>query len=190
MTNWLIIGLGNPGREHVYNRHNIGFMALDALVDKYGTGGDKSLFKGIVRTGVINDQNVLFLKPLTYMNLSGESIGACARFYKIPVENMIVLHDELDIPLATVKVKQGGGAAGHNGLKSIDQHLDKNYWRVRLGIGHPGDKDQVSDYVLSNFSKPEEKIVETLITTLVDDFGLLLDGKLAEFQKLFTGKEE
>lgn len=181
MSNWLIVGLGNPGREHAFSRHNIGFMALDALANEYGTGGDKSLFKGVVRTALIGDQNVLLQKPQTYMNLSGEAVGACARFYKIPVENIIVLHDELDIAPGAVKVKQGGGAAGHNGLKSIDQHVGNNYWRVRLGIGHPGDKDQVSDYVLGNFCKNDEEWLTDVIGNVTKNFGFLLSNEHQKF---------
>jgi PTH1 family peptidyl-tRNA hydrolase len=190
MTNWLIVGLGNPGREYTFTRHNIGFLAVDQLAEEFGTGGDKSLFKSVVRTALIDGQNVLLQKPQTFMNLSGEAVGACARFYKIDLANIIVLHDELDIPFGTVKVKKGGGAAGHNGLKSIDQHLGQDYWRVRLGIGHPGDKDRVSDHVLSDFSKAEEKALESFFKTLTDNFALMLDGKDKEFSKLFTKKEE
>jgi PTH1 family peptidyl-tRNA hydrolase len=188
MTNWLIVGLGNPGREYAFTRHNIGFMAVDALSKEYGTGGDKVLFKSIARTALIDDQNVLLQKPQTFMNISGEAVGACARFYKTALENVIVLHDEIDIPFGTVKVKKGGGAAGHNGLKSIDQLLGKDYWRVRLGIGHPGDKDMVSDHVLSEFSKAEEKALEPLFKTLVENFPLMLQGKDKEFAAHFTKK--
>jgi PTH1 family peptidyl-tRNA hydrolase len=190
MTNWLIVGLGNPGREYTFTRHNIGFLAVDQLAEEFGTGGDKSLFKSVVRTALIDKQNILLQKPQTFMNLSGEAVGACARFYKIDLANIIVLHDELDIPFGTIKVKKGGGAAGHNGLKSIDQHLGQDYWRVRLGIGHPGDKDRVSDHVLSDFSKAEEKALESFFKTLTDNFALMLDGKDKEFAKLFTKKEE
>ena len=190
MTNWLIVGLGNPGREYLFTRHNIGFLAVDQLAEEFGTGGEKNLFKSTVQTALIDGQNLLLQKPQTFMNLSGEAVGACARFYKIALENIIVLHDELDIPFGTVKVKKGGGAAGHNGLKSIDQHLGQDYWRVRLGIGHPGDKDRVSDHVLSDFSKTEEKVLESFFKTLTDNFQLMLNGKDKDFAKLFTKKEE
>ena len=189
MTNWLIVGLGNPGREHVDNRHNIGFMAADALVEKYGTGGDKNVFKSILRTALIDGQNVLIQKPLTYMNLSGEAVGACARFYKIPIENIIVIHDELDVDSNTVRIKQAGGAGGHNGLKSIDQLVGNNYWRIRLGIGHPGDKNLVSSYVLNDFVQEEWEWVQPLVKKLADNFPLMLKGQSAKLQTAFNDKQ-
>lgn len=185
MSNWLIVGLGNPGREYADNRHNIGFMAADALVDQYGTGGDKNLFKSIVRTALIDGENVLIQKPQTYMNVSGEAVGACARFYKIPLENIIVIHDELDLEPNVVRIKQGGGAGGHNGLKSIDHLVGNNYWRVRLGIGHPGDKNLVSSYVLNDFLQDDWLWVDPLMKKLADNFPLLLKGQSSKVQSLF-----
>lgn len=188
MTNWLIVGLGNPGREYVDNRHNIGFMAADALLEKYGTGGDKNVFQSVVRTASIDGHNVLVQKPQTYMNISGEAVGLCARFYKIPLENVIVIHDELDIDAGTVRIKQGGGAGGHNGLKSIDHLVGNNYWRIRLGIGHPGDKNFVSSYVLNDFSKDEWEWVDPLLKKLSDNFPLMLKGQSAKLQAAFNDK--
>jgi PTH1 family peptidyl-tRNA hydrolase len=188
-TPWLIVGLGNPGRDYVMNRHNIGFMALDALADKYGIGGDKKLFQSIVRSAVIDGKNVFLQKPQTFMNLSGDAVGAAARFYKIPVDNIIVIHDELDIPAKKIKVKQGGGAAGHNGLKSIDQHAGNNYWRVRLGIGRPNEKGDVSNYVLGDFNAEEQDWVSDLLAELVAHFPLILQGQATKFASHMTKKE-
>lgn len=185
MTEWLIVGLGNPGREYELNRHNIGFMAVDNLGETYGQGNEKAGFKGIVRTASIAGTSALLLKPQTYMNLSGESVGACARFYKIPLENVIVLHDELDLQAGTVKIKQGGGHAGHNGLKSIDQHLGNAYWRVRLGIGHPGDKNRVTGHVLGNFSDDEYAWLNPMMHTLTEHFPLLFKDQSAKFAAQF-----
>lgn len=181
-TPWLVVGLGNPGRDYVMNRHNIGFMGVDALADQYGIGGDKKLFQSVMRSAVIDGQNIFLQKPQTYMNLSGDAVGAAARFYKIPVENIIVLHDELDIPARTIKVKQGGGAAGHNGLKSLDAHVGNNYWRVRMGIGRPDEKGPaVSDYVLGDFNADEQEWVSDLLAGLVAHFPLMLEGRATDF---------
>jgi PTH1 family peptidyl-tRNA hydrolase len=188
MTNWLIVGLGNPGREYEDNRHNVGFMAVDALVEKYGTGGDKNVFQSVVRTALIDDQNVLTQKPQTFMNISGEAVGMCARFYKIPLENVIVIHDDLDLEAGTVRVKQGGGAGGHNGLKSIDHLVGNNYWRIRIGIGHPGDKNFVSSYVLNDFANDEWEWVGALLKKLTDNFPLMLKGQSSKLQTLFNDK--
>lgn len=190
MSNWLIVGLGNPGRQYVDNRHNIGFMAVDALADQYGTGGDKNVFQSIVRTALIDGQNVLLQKPQTYMNVSGEAVGACARFYKIPLENIIVIHDELDIEAGTVRIKQGGGAGGHNGLKSIDQLVGNNYWRIRLGIGHPGDKNLVTSHVLNDFTRAEREWVDPMLKKLTDEFPLMLKGQASKLQSLFKALDK
>lgn len=188
MTEWLITGLGNPGREYELNRHNIGFLAVDQLADKYGQGNEKSAFKGLVQSGSINGISVLFLKPQTFMNLSGESVGAAMRFYKIPIENVIVLHDELAIDSGVVRIKQGGGHAGHNGLKSIDQHAGNNYWRIRMGIGHPGEKHRVTGHVLGNFSNNEYDWLEPMLKTLTDNFPLMLKGQSATLASKFVSK--
>lgn len=190
MTTWLIAGLGNPGREYARHRHNIGFMAVDALAEKYGSGSWKNVFQSQIHSATINGVNVLLQKPQTYMNLSGEAVGAAMRFYKIALENIIVLHDELDIPFLNVRIKQGGGNGGHNGLKSIDQHCGANYWRMRLGIGHPGDKNMVTGHVLNNFNATEEPMVEELLTSLTADFGLMLDGQSAKLASKLAPKVE
>lgn len=152
----LIVGLGNPGQKYLLNRHNIGFMALDVLVGRHDFSGWEKKFKGLVCDGVLGGEKVLLLKPQTWMNLSGESVQAAAAFYKIKPEDIVVFHDELDLAPGKLRVKKGGGAAGHNGLRSIDEHLGKDYWRVRLGIGHPGVKDYVSPWVLGNFTQEEQ----------------------------------
>lgn len=177
----LIIGLGNPGPEYSANRHNIGFMAVDAVAEAYGFAKWSKKFQGQLSEGTIAGEKVFLLKPQTYMNLSGESAGKVAQFYKIPPENIIVIHDELDLPLGKLRVKIGGGNGGHNGLNSLDEHLGKDYWRVRVGIGHPGDKDAVSDYVLSDFTKAEHTFVESMVGEIAKYIGLLLQGNDAEF---------
>lgn len=166
---FLIVGLGNPGPDYALTRHNIGFMAVDILAHP---AAFTSKFHGLVASGSIEGEKLVFLKPQTFMNLSGKSVQAAAAFYKIPPENIIVLHDELDLPLGKIRIKQGGGANGHNGLKDIDQALGVNYWRVRLGIGHPGDKDRVHDHVLSRFSSDEMNEVEKVLKTLIRHFPL------------------
>lgn len=166
---WLIVGLGNPGPEYALTRHNIGFMAVDALA---GPARFTSKFQGLVTPRSIEGESCLLLKPQTYMNLSGKSVQAAASFYKIPPEHIIVLHDELDLPLGRLRIKQGGGANGHNGLKDIDEKLGPDYWRIRLGIGHPGTKEQVHDHVLSRFSSEEMEAANKLLSTLTDKFPL------------------
>jgi PTH1 family peptidyl-tRNA hydrolase len=172
----LLVGLGNPGSDYARNRHNIGFMAADAIVRRHSFGPWRSKFQGEFTEGVIGGEKVLALKPQTYMNLSGQSVAAAARFLKVPVDDIVVLHDELDIAPGRLKVKRGGGAGGHNGLKSIDSHLGQNYRRVRLGIGHPGDKDLVSGYVLHDFAKADEAWLVPLLDAVADTFPMLVAG--------------
>lgn len=181
MNNWLVVGLGNPGREYQFNRHNIGFMAIDMLAEHYGMGAAKRAFQSIAQPALIDDTPVILLKPQTYMNLSGGAIGAAARFFKIPVEKVIVMHDELEIAPGTIRVKKGGGHAGHNGLKSIDQHFGNPYWRVRLGIGRPEDKSLITPHVLGNFTASEMEWVSPLLEQVTKHFPLLFYGKPAEF---------
>ncbi|MCE2927750.1 MAG: aminoacyl-tRNA hydrolase [Rickettsiales bacterium] len=177
----LLVGLGNPGPEYAGNRHNIGFMAVDQIAGHYHFPAFKKKFSGLLAEGAIGDTRVFLLKPLTYMNLSGEAVASAANFYKIPPEKIIVFHDELDLPLGKLRVKQGGGHGGHNGLKSIDAHIGKDYHRVRLGIAHPGDKNLVSDYVLSDFSKTERKIIDPMIAEISQHLPLLLAGDMATY---------
>ncbi len=151
---WMLVGLGNPGSEYALNRHNIGFMVIDSIADDNAKFKSKS--KAHIAEITIADKRILLVKPLTYMNDSGEAVGKLAKFYKIPTDRIAVIYDELDLAPAQFKIKQGGGTGGHNGIKSLDSHLpDTNYWRLRCGIGHPGLKHQVTNYVLSNFTKQE-----------------------------------
>jgi len=151
----LWVGLGNPGAEHAQQRHNVGFMALDVIHDMYRFDAWKRQFQGWAAAGRIGQERVLLLKPATFMNDSGRSAGEAARFFKLGPDALTAFHDELDLAPFKVKVKTGGGAAGHNGLRSIDAHLGQDYRRVRLGIGHPGHKDRVLGHVLVNFAKAE-----------------------------------
>jgi peptidyl-tRNA hydrolase, PTH1 family len=190
-TQTLIVGLGNPGAEYEHNRHNIGFMVVDAIADTFGFGAFRRKYKGLMVEGKIEGQRVILLKPETFMNLSGTSVSELAAFYKIPCERMIVVHDELDLPPGKLRVKMGGGAAGHNGLKSLDQHLpNSNYKRVRMGIGHPGDRDLVSGYVLSDFPKAERESVSAQVDAVAKHFPLLLDGQDELFMTRVAGGEK
>lgn len=159
----LWVGLGNPGPQYALHRHNVGFMALDTLAEVHSFGPVQKKFQGWLQEGRIGTQKLLLLKPATFMNESGRSVGEAMRFYKLGLDALTVFHDELDLASFKVKVKQGGGTAGHNGLRSIDQHLGADFRRVRLGIGHPGHKDRVTGYVLGNFAKAEQDdLVEML----------------------------
>ncbi len=179
---WLLVGLGNPGDKYKNNRHNVGFMMIDQLADDNMCTNFKSKFQGEVTEGRIANQKIVMLKPQTYMNESGVSVRKCADFYKILPEKIIVFHDELDIAPFKLKIKQGGGAGGHNGLKSIDQHLgNKDYWRLRLGIGHPGDKNRVSGYVLNDFSKEEQKHIPDWLYLMSKNIDDLLGENKSDF---------
>ena len=156
-TPLLIAGLGNPGAEYARNRHNAGFMAVDTIHESYEFGPWRSRFQGMISEGTLGKRKVYLLKPMTYMNLSGDSIGPAMRFFKLPLNALVVMHDELDLPAAKLKVKTGGGDAGNNGAKSITATLGPDYRRVRIGIGHPGDKGRVHGHVLGNFTKADEK---------------------------------
>lgn len=173
---WLLAGLGNPGKKYAGTRHNAGFDALDALIDRYGLQSSGSKFHAQVWKGSIDGHSVLAVKPQTYMNRSGVSVSEAASFYKIPPEQVIVLYDELDLIPGKMRVKQGGGHGGHNGLKDIDRVLGKAYWRVRLGIGHPGYRDQVTGYVLGQYNTQQRELMEMLCESVTRHFPHLLDG--------------
>lgn len=173
---WLLAGLGNPGRAYAGNRHNIGFMALDAVVLRHGFAAYRRRFEGEAAEGELNGVSVLALKPMTFMNESGRSVAAAARFYRLDPGRVVVFHDELDLAAGKLKVKRGGGAAGHNGLRSLDQHLGPDYWRVRLGIGHPGDKGRVLGHVLNDFAAADAAWLEPLLAAVADHAPLLLTG--------------
>src|SRR5437660_7990791 len=155
----LIVGLGNPGSRYARNRHNIGFMAAEAIARRYGFPAFRSRFKGELSEGVIGGQRRLLLCPQTFMNASGESVLAAMRFYKIGPAEIVVIHDELDLRPGKVRVKRGGGNAGHNGLRSIDAMIGPDYWRIRIGIGHPGVRELVHPYVLQNFTEDEARLI-------------------------------
>lgn len=178
----LFVGLGNPGAKYARNRHNIGFMAIDAIAREFNFPALRKRFQGLASEGAIGGARVLLLQPQTYMNESGVSVGEAARFYKIPLNEVIVFHDELDLPPGKLRVKTGGGDAGHNGLRSITAHLGKDYRRVRLGVGHPGDKSLVHSYVLNDFAKSEEGWVNALCDGIARNAGLLAKGDDASFQ--------
>jgi peptidyl-tRNA hydrolase, PTH1 family len=173
----LVVGLGNPGSRHARNRHNIGFMAVAAIARRYGFPAFRSRFKGELSEGVIAAERRLLLLPQTFMNASGESVLAAMSFYKIPPGEIVVIHDELDLRPGKVRVKRGGGNAGHNGLRSIDAMIGPDYWRIRIGIGHPGIKELVHPYVLQNFPAEEMRLwVEPLADAVAETMPWLLDG--------------
>lgn len=178
----LVVGLGNPGPKYRDNRHNIGFMAADAIVRRHGLSAPRSKFQADVSEGQIAGERVIVLKPMTFMNESGRAVGEAVRFFKLPVEDVFVIYDEIDLAAAKVRVKQGGGNAGHNGLRSIDTHLpDKNYWRVRLGIGHPGDKSRVQSHVLGNFAKADRDWLARELDAIAAELPLLFEGRASDF---------
>ncbi len=172
----LVVGLGNPGPRYARNRHNIGFMAVDEIVRRHAFGPWRTRFQGRVAEGRIGGEKLLALEPQTYMNESGRAVGEALRFYKLHPEQVIVLHDEIDIKPGKVKVKQGGGPGGHNGLRSIDGHIGRDYWRVRLGVGHPGDKDLVHDHVLHDFAKADDAWLDKLLDAVAAELPILLAG--------------
>jgi PTH1 family peptidyl-tRNA hydrolase len=156
-TPLLIAGLGNPGAEYARNRHNAGFMAVDTIHASYEFGPWRSRFQGLISEGALGKRKTYLLKPMTYMNLSGDSVGAAMRFFKLPLEAVVVIHDELDLPAGKLKAKTGGGDAGNNGARSITAAIGSDYRRVRIGVGHPGGRDRVTGHVLGNFTKADEK---------------------------------
>jgi PTH1 family peptidyl-tRNA hydrolase len=178
----LFVGLGNPGSRYARNRHNVGFMAVDAIARAHNAGPWRRRFQGETSEAVIEGERVLLLKPQTYVNESGRAVADAQRFFRIELKDVIVFHDELDLAPAKLRVKIGGGNAGHNGLRSITAHCGNDYRRVRVGIGHPGDKALVHPYVLSDFAKAEEAWVEDLCTACADNAALLARGDDAGFQ--------
>jgi PTH1 family peptidyl-tRNA hydrolase len=178
----LLVGLGNPGARYVGNRHNIGFMTLEAIAKRHGIGPWRRRFQGVACEGPIAGDRVLLLLPGTFMNESGRAVAEAAQFYKLAAPDITVFHDEIELPPGKVRVKVGGGIAGHNGLRSITAHVGNDYRRVRIGVGHPGAKDLVEHYVLSDFAKSERGWVEALIDILADHVELLVRGQDASFQ--------
>jgi PTH1 family peptidyl-tRNA hydrolase len=175
------VGLGNPGPQHALQRHNVGFMVCDTLADLHGFGPVQKKFQGWIQEGRIAAQKVLLLKPATFMNESGRSVSEALRFYKLGVEALTVFHDELDLAPFKVKVRTGGGLAGHNGLRSIDQHLGPDFRRVRIGIGHPGHKDRVTGHVLGNYAKSELDPLADMLGAIAAEAEWLARGDDARF---------
>ncbi|MCF6343712.1 MAG: aminoacyl-tRNA hydrolase [Devosiaceae bacterium] len=178
---FLLVGLGNKGDEYKYNRHNIGFMVVDDIAKQYSFSPFKKKYKGLFADGKIDGIRVLLLKPQTFMNKSGSSVAEIAKFFKIPASNIIVFYDELDLLPGKVRVKIGGGNGGHNGLRSIDPIIGKDYKRVRIGIGHPGHKDRVTSHVLSNFAKSDAQWLGDLLNAMSKNVALLLKDNDAQF---------
>lgn len=175
----LLAGLGNPGSEYSNTRHNIGFKVMDQIVHHFSFSGTwQSKYQGLFMDGKMPEitDKIICLKPMTYMNRSGIAISQLANFYKIPPDKTYIFHDEMNLPLPKIRVKQGGGDGGHNGLKSIDAHFGKNYWRIRMGVGHPGDAGKAKKYVLDTFKKDEQALVDVIIKESVTFLPYLLKG--------------
>ena len=188
----LLVGLGNPGANYALNRHNIGFMAVDAISNAFRFSAWRDRFQGEMSEGTIDGDKVLMLKPMTYMNLSGQSVGEAIRYMKIAPEDVIVFHDEIELPAGKLRVKLAGGSAGHNGIRSLDAHIGYDYWRVRLGVGRPGgpeDKARVKGHVLENFAKADGEWLVPMMDAIVTALPLLIaghDGKFMSKVSLLT----
>src|SRR5271169_3489057 len=172
----LFVGLGNPGERYAGNRHNIGFMAVQAIAKRHHIAPWRRRFQGVAVEGTIEAEKALLLLPGTFMNESGRAVQEAARFYKLDAGSVVVFHDEAELSPGKVRLKKGGGNAGHNGLRSISEHIGNDYHRVRLGIGHPGDKDLMEVYVLQDFAKSERALVDALCEIVADNAGLLIEG--------------
>jgi PTH1 family peptidyl-tRNA hydrolase len=177
----LLVGLGNPGKAYTWNRHNVGFMAVDGIAQKHHFPGYREQFGGLVCQGRIELENVILFKPSSFMNESGRPVGLVARFFKVSLSDILVMHDDLDLERGRVRVKTGGGAGGHNGLKSIDSHIGKGYGRLRIGIGRPDGGKDASDYVLSNFGGDDQVWLDSLIPAIALVMPDLLHGNAASF---------
>jgi len=178
----LLVGLGNPGSRYAGHRHNIGFMAVDEIVRRHGFAPWRKRFQGVTADGTLAGEKIVALKPMTYMNESGRSVGEAMRFFNLEPKDVIVIHDELDLLPGKVRVKEGGGVAGHNGLRSLGAHIGPDFRRVRIGVGHPGVKELVLSHVLRDFSKADRAWVEPLIDAMAEHAPLLAAGKSASFQ--------
>jgi PTH1 family peptidyl-tRNA hydrolase len=177
----LLVGLGNPGPGYAGHRHNIGAMAADAIHRRHGFGPWKARFQGYAAEGVVDGVKVLALKPATYMNRSGEAVQAALQFYKLAPEDVVVIYDEIDLKPGQIRVKKGGGAAGHNGIRSIDAHIGPEFWRIRLGVGHPGAPELVHRYVLQDFAKAERPWLEKMLDAVAEAFPLMALGDDSRF---------
>lgn len=183
MINFLLIGLGNKGDEYQGTRHNVGFAVADAIAAEYCNAKFASKFKGQAAIIKIDQQEGLLLKPSTYMNLSGQSVLAAASFYKIPPNKIVVIHDDIDLDCGRIKLKIGGGHGGHNGLKSVDQYIGRDYWRLRIGVARP-ERQEVSDYVLSPFTKEQKDIIDSVVAGVVKNVPMLLSEQQEKFMQL------
>ncbi len=179
----LFVGLGNPGEKHKNNRHNVGFMALDCLSAFHKFGRSRTKFLGRTAMGSLDERKLISFKPQTFMNESGRAVREASNFYKIGPERIIVFHDELDLPFGQVRVKKGGGHAGHNGLKSIDENIGTDYFRIRIGISHPGEKEKVTGHVLGDLSKEDAETLQKILTSIAENISTLIDGDEKKFQK-------
>ena len=177
----LFVGLGNPGSDYAKNRHNIGFMAVDEIVHRYSFAPFRSKFQGQLCEGKIAGQKVLILKPTTYMNESGKAVQAAMAFYKLALQDIIVFQDEMDLVAGKIRMKTGGGHAGHNGVRSIQSHIGSGFQRVRLGVGHPGDKEKVVGHVLNDFSKADQQWLDKMIEAIGENADLLIKGEDSGF---------
>ncbi len=184
----LLVGLGNPGEKYARHRHNVGFMAVDAIADAHSFGPARSKFQGELREGVLGGEKALILKPQTYMNDSGQSVGEAARFYKIEPGDVVVFYDELDLAPGKLKVKTGGGAAGHNGIRSMDAHIGNAFRRVRIGINHPDDKSRVTNHVLGDFAKADHDWLDPLLSAMAVEAKYLAKGDDARFMTAVAQK--
>ncbi len=184
----LFVGLGNPNPDNSNNRHNVGFSVIDAMNEKFKLSKQKPKFKGLLTTGKIDEQKVFAIKPLTFMNNSGICIKELIDYFKIDVKNVFVFHDDIDIDIGKVKVKNGGGSAGHNGIDSIDKNIGKNYSRVRIGVGRPKKSSAVADYVLDNFSGDEKQNVEKVTQNIIEFISILISRDLDLFSSKINQK--
>jgi PTH1 family peptidyl-tRNA hydrolase len=182
----LFAGLGNPGAKYANFRHNVGFMAADAIARRHSFSPWAKKFQALVCEGRIGDEKIVLIKPQTFMNLSGQSVGEALRFYKLDPSALTVFYDELDLAPGKVRVKTGGGAGGHNGIRSIDGHVGKDYRRVRIGIGHPGVKEMVTPHVLGDFAKTDREWLDPLLDAIADSAGLLIKGDESGFMNRIT----
>lgn len=177
----VIVGLGNPGSKYANQRHNIGFMAVDEIHRQHNFSPWRARFQGECAEGMLGTEKALLIKPSTFMNESGRSLGEAVRFYKVDTGDVVVLYDELDLPAGKLRMKRGGGAGGHNGIRSIDAHIGKDYRRIRLGIGHPGEKSRVTGHVLGDFARRDFEWLEPLLGTIADNAALLAEGEDSSF---------
>ncbi len=183
----LIVGLGNPGAEYVNNRHNIGFQTVEAIAESVASNSFKKMASLVeVSSCFFEKKKLILAKPLTFINLSGRALRFLIDFYKIPIEKVIVIHDDIDLPLGRVKIKQGGGNGGHNGLKSIDNLAGTNYWRIRIGVGRPAEKSMIVSYVLGNFSKEESEKLDSIKEIIKDNLSIITSNKLKDLEHLIN----